>query len=49
LQLRRASDVSGKSDHNRSFLFQADALGAFAKFSLGGVGHELSISIQREN
>jgi hypothetical protein len=45
LQLRGASDTARKPYHHRGFLFESDALRPFAKFSLGGVGHESSISI----
>jgi hypothetical protein len=49
LQLRRASDAAGKSHHHRGFLFESDTLRPFTKFSLGGVGHELSISVLVKN
>lgn len=45
LQLRRASDAARKPYYHRGFLFESYTLRAFAKLSLGGVGHELSINI----
>jgi hypothetical protein len=45
LQLRGAPDATRKPHYHRGFLFEADALRPFAKFSLGGVGHELSINM----
>lgn len=45
LQLRGAPDAARKPNHHRGFFFESDALRPFAKFSLGGVGHELSIKV----
>jgi hypothetical protein len=45
LQLRGASDAARKPYYHRGFLFESDTLRSFAKLSLGGVGHELSINI----
>jgi hypothetical protein len=49
LQLRGASDAAGKPYHHRGFFFESDTLRPFTKLSLGGVGHELSITILMKN
>jgi hypothetical protein len=49
LQLRGAPDAARKSHNHRGFFCESDALRPFAKLSLGGVGHELSINILKEN
>jgi hypothetical protein len=49
LQLRGASDTARKPYYHRGFFFESNALRPFAKLSLGGVGHELSITIFVKN
>jgi hypothetical protein len=48
LQLRGASDAARKPNYYRGLFFKSDTLRPFAKLSLGGVGHELSISVHQE-
>jgi GNAT superfamily N-acetyltransferase len=49
LQLRGASDAARKPYYHRGFFFESDTLRPFTKLSLGGVGHELSITILVKN
>jgi hypothetical protein len=49
LELRGASDATREPYYHRGFLFESDTLRPFVKFSLGGVGHECSISVLFEN
>jgi hypothetical protein len=49
LQLRGASDAARKPYHYRGLLFESDTLRSFAKLSLGGVRHKLSITILVKN
>lgn len=45
LQVRAASDAARKPYYHRGFFFESNTLRPFAKLSLGGVGHKLSINI----